>query len=338
MTLLDPKKTQNPSPTFMKKRRAFYKDIFTTINFAQYAISYIQSLYPPTQAESINKLNTDLWLTCILLPHKRFLPLQKGMPLGPDHINAGVSFQGISKTLDDISLYQYQKQNQHNQTLPTFTTSSLQRRVLIYREEHVHKVILHELIHAYDIDYNNYDDKCVEKKEKALKQFFEYNLQNDKLLDLNETFTELLACYLHLFLYRFLLQKHNSTNNVPRVSCLIKQEQETYHRTSQTLLSHFECNASKENTKYSTYLPATCNYPLRENTHMYAYLISKAELWDHLNKIPLTVNKSSDFYAFLDYISILSQLPSKDKIPKNVKPLFTMTSLKTEEMISKNKV
>jgi len=66
--------------------------------------------------------------------------------------------------------------------------------VYIYRREEMIKVLIHELIHALDIDHNEFDKNL----EHRLKEFF--GITNASLY-VNETFTDTLACYLNTMIY-----------------------------------------------------------------------------------------------------------------------------------------
>lgn len=66
--------------------------------------------------------------------------------------------------------------------------------VYIYRREEMIKVLIHELIHALDIDHSSLNPHL----ETQLKQFF--GVANNSLF-VNETFTDTLACYINTMIY-----------------------------------------------------------------------------------------------------------------------------------------
>jgi hypothetical protein len=70
--------------------------------------------------------------------------------------------------------------------------------VVVYREEEMTKVLIHELIHYIGIDFKNIDSK----DEQELNEYFK--LIGRKSININESFTDTLACLINTGLYTLL--------------------------------------------------------------------------------------------------------------------------------------
>jgi hypothetical protein len=150
-------------------------------NFLKY-ILFIKAFYV---LELFNKENINLDIYLFTTPFKKTLPEftygkqgeispENNSVLGVFEVNSGVSY------LDPNN-----------------------RQIIIFREEEVEKVMLHELIHSLDID------KCIKIKkrdEKAINNFF--NLPQKKEVKFYEIFTEATALVLHTILNSILNEEN----------------------------------------------------------------------------------------------------------------------------------
>ena len=97
----------------------------------------------------------------------RMLPTKHGQPVKPENINGGLSYQN--------------------------------RRVLVYRVQDAAKVMVHELLHLAGLDDSlrtGHAWSPVNDAQNAIAQ--RYGVEsNSHPLGLNESYTEILACYLH---------------------------------------------------------------------------------------------------------------------------------------------
>lgn len=112
--------------------------------------------------------NRNLTLTLLLTSDKKVPCTLEGCVLGPKHVNSGVTF-----------------------------TSASSIDVFIFREEEVFKVMLHEFIHAFGLDYGGLYQYEIDAAEKRLMDQWKVN----KPLRVNESFTDTWACLLNICIF-----------------------------------------------------------------------------------------------------------------------------------------
>jgi len=130
------------------------------------------------------------------------------------------------------------------------------KHIIIYRKEELYKVLIHELIHYYKIDFHYYDfqhDKYfIEKYGIRVKSPFK-NSHNP--LALYEGYTDTLACYMNMITYS--LFKERSLDE------LIKAETKYYLAQASKIYKFTH---------------------LQENTHCFSYYIIKAAMFHNFAK------------------------------------------------------
>lgn len=155
---------------------------------------------------------------------KKLFPSAVDVMLNEDNVNSGVTFMQE----DD-------------------------RCIIIYRKEELFKVLLHELLHYYDIGFHAYDGQWdryfIDKYDIHVKQPAK-NPFNP--LALYEAYTDALACYGHVLANQLFKGEPES------ISAVLEQERK-----------HIMLQAAKV-YKYGR---------LRENTHCFSYYIVKAALF-----------------------------------------------------------
>ena len=118
-----------------------------------------------------NKKNQTIHILLFLTPHKKHFPTYTF--LGPNEINSGL------------------------------TSFSVENSICIYREEEIDKLIIHEMIHALDIDSMIYRHSRVDKIEKDIKSHF--NISNTNKINIHESFTETSAFIINSLINSILL-------------------------------------------------------------------------------------------------------------------------------------
>ena len=93
-------------------------------------------------------------------------------------------FDGRARTLSSYDI---------NSGFTSYEPSDAFKTVMVYRREEMSKVILHELIHFFDIDRKTVDERI----ESKLNEY--YGLVG-RSITINECFTDSLACYLHVLI------------------------------------------------------------------------------------------------------------------------------------------
>jgi hypothetical protein len=176
------------------------------------------------------QINVILYLTDL----KKQFPSSKDAILNENHVNSGVTF-----------------------------LSEEHQQIIIYRKEELFKVLLHELIHYYKLDFHyydrGYDDYFIENYGIKVKQ---PPKNSSNPLALYEIYTDTIACYGYMITY-----------------CLFKNK---------SLVDVLEA----EKTHYMKQASKVYQFSeLLEDTHCFSYYIGKAAVFYHLKKFLEFVNK-----------------------------------------------
>jgi hypothetical protein len=191
------------------------------INLLNY---YVKTLNVINRMQTVN-------IIFYLMDVKKTVPKQEGYILNEDNVNTGVC--------------------EYNNG---------ERRIIIYRIEDIEKVLLHELIHYYSIDFHFYnaghDENFMTKYKIEVSKPYKNKVNP---LCLYESFTEIVSCYGHILTYCLF-------NN------MLKEEQ--INRVLKNERQHYMMQAAKV-YKYGK---------LKENTHVFSYYICKAVVFNNLQR------------------------------------------------------
>lgn len=136
-------------------------------------------------------------------------------------------------------------------------------KIVIYRKEEVFKVLIHELIHAFQ--YDNYQDNT-----KIIKHYQDkYNISSEKI-NSNEAYTELWANIINCYL----ISKNIGRNRYNLFLILLAMEREfSYFQAEKVIyLSKLNYDSNKK------------SIDINSDTNVLAYFIIRAELYKGLNK------------------------------------------------------
>lgn len=215
----------------------FY-DVGKNLRMAKYFLGYVCFLI--NLLNTFNHLNKTLKLTLIYYNGKKVIP-EDGI-FKSCNVNSGL----------------------------TYCYSNDYAEITVYREEEMVKVLTHEMIHFYDIDSKYIHGGINEDK---LDKFF--CLKDGLHVNVNEAFTESLACLINIVMYTIL---QNKTNNLFAKTLKENYEKEIQYSRGQAYkvlkTSKFDVNCTKLNS---------------EQTHAISYYVIKA----------IIINNSEDF---LDYL------------------------------------
>lgn len=176
-------------------------------------------------------------VTCVLCGTRRTLPPRPGQVVGMDAVNAGVTYL------------------QHD-------------TILVYRRQHVHKVLLHELIHCVGLDAALRSSPAQRATEARLVRELGYVPETGAGdLRLHEAYVEVLACFWYACL---------AATPRDRLSVLRRREGRLFRDTCVQIRRHQGGGAPPHGPR-----------PLREGTHVLAYFFAKSALWDRLDELPL---------------------------------------------------
>lgn len=188
----------------------------------------------------------DVQTVVYLTGHRKRFP-GKGRPPTPYNVNTGVTF---------------------------FTPGERRRDVVVYRDEEVFKVLMHELIHAYGID-------SVHMSEGVEAPIREYFGKRGKIY-LNESFTDTVACLFNLAAFAVLWCRVQPGRDPSKVfEVLLAKERDYIIDKSRQVLLHegymFDGNG------------LTARGRATEATHVISYYVIKAINMYHIRR----------FYEFL---------------------------------------
>lgn len=200
----------------------------------------------------------------ILTDFKKKLPTVKEQPIDCDNVNSGVS--------DEVN-------------------------VILWRKEEVMKVLTHELIHHYELDFGGIrnDDQMKKINSKFFKKF---RVHNKYGLIINETITETLATIINCILC------HLETNK--DVTKLLTYE--VWHTFIQVskILNHYNFKSFEEFMGINE-----SDKILEEKTNVFAYFIAKSFLLYELPNVIQLLNIEND-RTIENYINILSTIRISD--------------------------
>ena len=167
------------------------------------------------------------------------------------------------------------------------------RVVMIWRQEEFYKVLIHELVHYFNIDF--YISDSIYQK---IYQIFEKHFKIDGIDRINESYTEAFAILVHSILY--------ATENSIDIDTVIQNELLFAHFQIAKILNHFDIesyNDLKNNKLYQN--TSVCSYYIIKCLLMINYDL----LLDYLDKNGFMVKNSES-----EYIDLYSKILEKNNI------------------------
>lgn len=171
------------------------------------------------------------------------------------------------------------------------------RYVVVYRKEEIMKVLLHELIHCYEIDFHNYNtrhDRYLMRKFKIHVQKPWKNVHTP--LALYESYTDSLACYGHAITYCLFTKNCKSIVDLnKKIDSVLLTETNYYLRMAAKVY------------KFSQ---------LKEDTHCFSYYIGKAAIFNSFPEFIDIINDNNGLKIDTDikqerYLTFLRLLLNK---------------------------
>jgi len=151
--------------------------------------------------------------------------------------------------------------------------------IVIYRKEELFKVIIHELIHAFQ--YDNYKDS-----DKLIKHYQEkYNISSEKI-NSNEAYTEIWANMINCYL----ISKNIGRNRYNLFLILIAMEKEFSYFQAEKVIYLTKLNY--DNKKKAV--------DINEDTNVLSYFIIRAEIYKGLNKFLKFCKNHNENYIKLE--------------------------------------
>jgi len=192
----------------------------------------------------------------------RRFPAEKGVPLGPENVNAGVC---------------------------TFTSDTV-RHVLVYRAQHAQKVLMHEIIHACNVGAAVSGSPAVAIAERDIMRSLRYASASGGGLHMDEAYTEILACHAHMFwrvTWEAAVRGDHDAGSVHEswlkhaLYAAWDAERRLYMAVCRAIVDHFRPSL------------------MRERTHVMSYFFAKAALWDSsLDEVPALIVREHEAECF----------------------------------------
>lgn len=132
--------------------------------------------------------------------------------------------------------------------------------VCIWRREELYKVLIHELIHYYDLDFSKYDLRSMETYVKKLLNYDGFNA-------INETYTEILA----INIYYVIISIIKLNNNYEKYLDLINKERLYMHYQISSIIKHFGGKNYEDLFKIK----------IKQSTSVVAYYIIKGMMFNN---------------------------------------------------------
>ena len=250
--------------------------------------------------QRISKSERLLKITLVDYLGEKKLPSKPGKVLSSKHVNSG---------------------------LTTFYKSENRADVLVYRREEMCKVLIHELLHAHDID------------SKYISSSSESNISSLFCLDrlnINEAFTDAFACILNVILYTFF-----EKGDMSRLNMNMRREIDFIKSQAHKVISY---------TGYT----GICVRPIKEETSVMSYYVVKSVILSNLDEYVRFILKHNlqfrDSVVMIAFINRLLKEPinwstwGKKEYSNNIffrslrMSSFDLTNLVLERKVYKDKI
>lgn len=241
------------------------------------------------------KTNTNIFVKLVVFygEQKKFI-CSKGLPLCSDNVNSGLSMKGVV--------------------------------IHIWRKEEFYKVLIHELIHYFGVDF--YISNLLYQQ---LNKHFQKVIRIKGVDRINESYTEILAIAIHSVLYAYL-------NNL-QFSDVFSYEILFTNLQVAKILDHFNCIEYLDNTDdtYNTNQLQKEQNQIKQNTSVFSYYVVKCmfmenfdkflDFWKMNNFILLKDKKTEQSYIEL-YKTIMTPVSLNKSLIKKINSLLSSEDIK----------
>lgn len=180
-----------------------------------------------------------------------------------DDVNVTFALHDINK-LHPIDEDAYKSEHINNGV--TITYASGAKEIYIYRLEDYEKVLIHELIHLYEYDFG-----ARRPNDSFYHMYCIQDIGNIGCVDLNEAYTEALACYLYICIS---VHTKSRKDFISRVNECVSSSNKFFLSVANGLLQ----------SKHRDSTTGKCRSHLRQETNVFAYYIGKAAIFYHMGK------------------------------------------------------
>ena len=179
---------------------------------------------------------------------------------------------------------------------------SLKNQIYIYREEEWEKVLIHELIHAFGLDFASNDELNTIANKRAMS-YFGINHTEHKYLRLYEAYTETWADILYVLLKNADVRRGQRSEG--KVSYLMKQvrvQQDWAIRQYVKIMSFYGLNVISSTPDFKEKEKSLI---LKQQLTLYSYYILKARLLFNIASFFEFLTKTKDTTTFISIIEFV---------------------------------
>lgn len=234
--------TSKSTSHFVVDSISAYVHVYAAKKHKQYFIDFM-FFYTYMLLEMLNMLRPQqktLTISIYLTSCKKQFPSNQ-QPLRAKHVNSGVTHTYAYRNHADV---------------------------IVFREEEVFKVLLHELIHALQIDNIHMQPHI----EQPIQNFFNAK----KPLIINESYTDTLACFLNVCIYSYMLSLMDSNMSYKKhVHVHFQEERNHILEQAARVWNHIQHNAY-------VHVPYAKTKVYEEHTRVISYYILKAINFYHI--------------------------------------------------------
>lgn len=247
----------------------------------------------------LNKLNRQKKVVMVLGYSRKKKMLDKTLELGSDHVNSGFTWKGIC---------------------------------VVYREQEMFKVMLHELMHHYGMDTHAHDETA-QTNVLHIQQTFNITTKTPSGIRIEESYNDTMTC---LFLIGLYIMFRNPDIRLESYNKLYKSYLEQTHQhmfdVAYRILAHY-------NIKHRTDFKRV---KFIEHSSVFSYYICKAAIISRIDEFQEMIGDSSNwimknnqqlwsqFIIFLTNILVSKQFHLRlfQQVPQNTKSLNMMLNFK----------
>lgn len=261
-----------------------------------------------------DKYAKELEIYIYKTPFKKKLPIETHITIGKKHLNTGVT-----------------------------TSSGGNAEIVLWRDEEWYKVLIHECMHAFGLDFSNYSDQ--KSITKSIQKLFPVNSKINLYEGYTETWAKILNC---------MMVSYSKTNNLNdylyNLDIFLKYERNYVMFQMVKLLDHMHLRYEDLYSKHSECTQRRLLF-YKESTNLFAYFVIGAILMnDYSNFIGWCYKYNPHFIRFnaqsknitrfiqyieRDYKTILERASTFEQVIEMINPkeeLYTSTRFTLIEM------
>jgi hypothetical protein len=230
-----------------------YEKLMLVIHFCIYYCIHVRN-------QSCNLLTIKL----ILAPYDKLMHRRKKWRMDKTNVNGGV-------------------------TIKNYTDNTC--KIVIFRKEELFKVLIHEILHSFDLDSKTVSNT----EEQKINEFINIRkIETDEFesINVNESFTDTYACLLNVFLATMLLSYKTKGDKTHVFNKLLKLEQKHIISQARKVIKNLNIPMEKQVLRRNDKI-------YREKTHIMSYYVLKGINFVHIDDFIELLSKNN--YMLLNH-------------------------------------